>query len=88
MNKGLLGRKTVHDHVSVGLGKGADLSSLDGADAHCQALAGAVGAGGHSWRAYLSTSGEDVVNAWDRPGTRPWMNAKGVQVATVAELHS
>src|SRR5580700_10266527 len=32
--------------TSVGLGKGGDLGGLAGADAHCQALAAAVGAGG------------------------------------------
>ena len=37
--------------TSVGLGKGADLSGLTGADAHCQALATAVGAGNHAWHA-------------------------------------
>src|SRR4029078_12672799 len=41
--------------TSVGLGKGGDLGGLVGADAHCQALAAAVGAGGHTWHAYLST---------------------------------
>jgi hypothetical protein len=75
--------------TSVGLGKGADLGGLEGADAHCQALADAVGAGERNWSAYLSTSGEGAVNARDRIGTGPWMNAKGVQVAAnVAELHS
>src|SRR6476660_780898 len=34
--------------ASVGMGKGGDLSGLAGADAHCQALAAAVGAGGHT----------------------------------------
>src|ERR1700676_2387312 len=37
-----------------GLGKGGDLGGLAGADAHCQALAQAQGAGDHTWRAYLS----------------------------------
>src|SRR5258708_2051297 len=32
--------------TSVGLGKGGDLGGLAGADAHCQALAAAVGPGG------------------------------------------
>ena len=31
--------------TSVGLGNGADLGGLAGADAHCQSLAEAVGAG-------------------------------------------
>jgi len=37
--------------TSVGLGKGANLGGLEGADAHCQTLATAVGAGGHTWHA-------------------------------------
>ena len=40
---------------SAGSGKGADLGGLDGADKICQALAQAVGVGGRTWRAYLST---------------------------------
>src|SRR5467141_1467246 len=77
--------------TSVGLGKGADLSGLTGADAHCQALATAVGAGNHAWHAYLSTQamgGQPAVNARDRIGQGPWVNAKGQQIAAnVAELH-
>jgi hypothetical protein len=78
--------------TSVGSGKGADLGGLTGADAHCQALATAAGAGGRTWRAYLSTTAagsQPVVNAKDRIGSGPWANAKGVIVATsVADLHS
>jgi len=74
---------------SVGSGKGADFGGLDGADKHCQALAQAVGAGGRTWRAYLSASGAKAVNAKDRIGAGPWKNVKGVTVATsVADLHS
>ena len=55
-------------------------------------LADAVGAGGKTWRAYLSTvaaDGRPAVNARDRIGSGPWVNAKGVTVATsVADLHS
>ena len=43
--------------TSAGPGKGGDLGGLDGADAHCQALAQAAGAGGKTWRAYLSDTG-------------------------------
>jgi hypothetical protein len=68
--------------TSVGLGKGGDLGGLAGADAHCQALASAVGAGNRTWRAYLSTQGEGAVNARDRIGTGPWANSKGVIMAT------
>ena len=42
--------------TSVGLGKGADLGGLAGADRHCQALAQAAGSTGKTWQAYLSTS--------------------------------
>jgi hypothetical protein len=42
--------------TSVGPGKGGDLGGLAGADAHCQQLAAAVGAGYRTWRAYLSTN--------------------------------
>lgn len=77
--------------TSTGMGKGADLGGLAGADAHCQQLAEAAGAGGHTWRAYLSTSataGQPAVNARDRIGKGPWQNAKGVVVANdVAHLH-
>jgi hypothetical protein len=74
--------------TSAGPGKGADLGGLDGADRHCQALAQAAGAGGKTWRAYLSTQGANAVNAKDRIGRGPWQNAKGAVVAKdVADLH-
>ena len=66
--------------TSAGSDKGADLDGLAGADKHCQALAEAVGAGNHTWRAYLSTTaadGKPAVNARDRIGKGPWKNAKG-----------
>ena len=73
---------------SAGSGMGGDLGGLAGADKHCQTLAAKAGAGGRTWRAYLSTSMPDV-NARDRIGTGPWHNAKGTQIASnVAELHS
>jgi len=72
--------------TSAGSGKGGDLGGIAGADAHCSALAKAAGAGNRQWRAYLST---DTVHAKDRIGAGPWVNAKGVTVATsVADLHS
>ena len=75
--------------TSMGPGKGADLGGLAGADAHCQQLAGSVGAGAKTWHAYLSTQGQGAVNARDRIGKGPWKNAKGVVIATsVADLHS
>lgn len=78
--------------TSRGLGGGGDLGGLAGADAHCQALAKAEGAGDHTWRAYLSTSAtanQPAVNARDRIGTGPWYNAEGLLIAAnVEELHS
>jgi hypothetical protein len=78
--------------TSVGKGNGADLGGLDGADAHCQALARAAGSTRTGWRAYLSTTapgGDAGVNARDRIGRGPWQNAKGVVVAKgVDDLHS
>jgi hypothetical protein len=78
--------------TSVGSGDGANLGGLAGADRHCQTLAAAAGAGGATWRAYLSVApagGQAAIHARDRIGTGPWSNAKGVQVAmSVADLHS
>ncbi len=75
--------------TSTGSGKGADFGGLTGADRLCQTLAAAVGAGGKTWRAYLSTQGAGAVNAKDRIGDGPWQNAKGVVVAkNNAELHA
>jgi hypothetical protein len=85
--------------TSVGLGKGGDLGGLAGADAHCQALAAAVGAGNRTWHAYLSTQarpGQPAVNARDRIGTGPWYNYSFAQLGqpqnaiisqNLAELH-
>jgi len=42
--------------TSAGSGRGADLGGLAGADRICQSLAQAAGAGGRTWRAYLSAS--------------------------------
>src|SRR6266567_6591842 len=78
--------------TSVGPGKGADLGGLEGADQYCQQLAQRHGAGGKTWRAYLSTQpadGKPAVNARDRIGSGPWQNFKGTVVATsVDDLHS
>ncbi len=76
--------------TSVGSGKGGDLGGLDGADAHCQKLAAAVGAGKRQWRAYLSAeaAGKRGVSARDRIGKGPWYNAKGVLIAeNLTDLH-
>jgi hypothetical protein len=78
--------------TSAGLGKGADLGGLEGADRQCQTLAQNAGAGGKTWRAYLSTQAVDgatAVNARDRIGRGPWQNFKGEAVAkSVDDLHS
>ena len=78
--------------TSNGVGNGANLGGLAGADNHCQTLAQATGAGAKTWRAYLSTQaadGQPAVNARDRIGKGPWQNTKGVVIAKdVAELHS
>ncbi len=77
--------------TSAGSGKGADLGGLEGADRHCQQLAQAAGAGGKTWRAYLSTQamgGQPAVNARDRIGRGPWQNAKAEVIAkSVEDLH-
>ena len=79
--------------TSVGKGDGANLGGLDGADAHCKALADAANVAlpaGRTWHAYLSAVGTDgkPINARDRIGAGPWHNAKGAQIAaTVADLH-
>ncbi|MGL4495920.1 MAG: lectin [Beijerinckiaceae bacterium] len=65
-------------------GKGADLGGIEGADRHCQTLAAAVGAGGKTWRAYLSTQavgGATAQNARDRIGKGPYVNSRGVEIA-------
>ena len=78
--------------TSAGSGDGANLGGLEGADAHCETLAAAQGAGGMGWMAYLSTIAEDgsaAVNARDRIGAGPWHNQAGVMVANdVDDLHS
>jgi hypothetical protein len=72
-------------------GQGADFGGLAGADAYCQKLASAAGAGDKTWRAYLSTTpegGKPAVNARDRIGRGPWLNAKGLMMAaSVDDLH-
>ena len=77
--------------TSNGIGNGGNLGGLAGADNQCQTLAQAAGAGGKTWRAYLSTqeaSGTPAVHARDRIGKGPWQNSKGTVIAKdVAELH-
>jgi hypothetical protein len=77
--------------TSRGMGNGANLGGLAGADKHCQTLAAAAGAGARTWRAYLSATAFQTtlqVNARDRIGRGPWYNAKGELIAaSVEELH-
>ena len=77
--------------TSTGIGNGANLGGLAGADNYCQTLVQAAGAGAKTWHAYLSTQaadGKPAVNARDRIGKGPWQNSKGVVIAKdVADLH-
>ena len=76
--------------TSVGMGEGANLGGLEGADAHCVALAEAAGSTGRTWRAYLSTQVTEGrgISARDRIGSGPWYNATGELIAVdVDQLH-
>jgi hypothetical protein len=76
--------------TSVGMGNGADLGGLEGADAHCMKLAEAAGTTGRTWRAYLSTQVKESrgISARDRIGSGPWYNAHGELIAVdVDQLH-
>jgi len=78
--------------TSTGRGFGGNLAGLAGADDICRQRAVAVGRGDRRWRAYLSAPAAGdapAVNARDRIGRGPWVNAHGVQIAaSVDELHS
>jgi hypothetical protein len=77
--------------TSVGKGNGADLGGLEGADAHCGALAKAAGSTVTNWRAYLSTTlpGGDAGVSARSIGRGPWHNPKGHGcVKNVDDLHS
>lgn len=75
--------------TSQGSGDGGNLGGLEGADAICQNLAESVDQGHLTWRAYLSTQGENAVNARDRIGPGPWFNANGYRVgADPDNVHS
>lgn len=66
--------------------RSGDFGGIAGADAYCQGLADAAGAGDRIWRAYMSTASED---ARDRIGDGPWFDALGTRVAdSVASLHA
>jgi hypothetical protein len=76
--------------TSKGLGDGANLGGIAGADYHCQQLAAAVGSQ-RTFYAYLSTrpgNGVTTLHGKDRIGAGPFYNAKGTLVAKdVADLH-
>ncbi|OLC51000.1 MAG: hypothetical protein AUH43_03700 [Acidobacteria bacterium 13_1_40CM_65_14] len=71
-----------------------NLGGLRGADALCQSLAAAAGAGAKTWRAYLSVerdadNSNRPTDARSRIGNGPWANVNGVVVARdLAELHA
>jgi len=80
--------------VSSSTSNTGNLGGLRGADARCQTLAAAVGAGGRTWRAYLSVerdadNGNQPTDARSRIGSGPWLNARGAPVAgDIAQLHA
>ena len=79
--------------VSSATNATGNLGGLAGADGRCQSLAAAVGAGGRTWRAYLSVERDPAtgqpVDARSRIGNGPWVNAAGVTVAqNLTELHA
>jgi hypothetical protein len=77
--------------TSTGRGFGGNLGGLAGADALCRQRAAAAGRGDRLWRAYLSappSADAPAVNARDRIGRGPWVNARGIQIAaSVEDLH-
>ncbi|MCW8945766.1 MAG: hypothetical protein OQL27_13425 [Sedimenticola sp.] len=94
----LIGTATLHAEdrpmgffvTSTGMGNGANLGGLEGADAYCKKLATAAGAGERDWKAYLSTEeeGKRGVSARSRIGNGPWYNAHGILIAAnLTELH-
>jgi hypothetical protein len=59
-----------------------NLGGLAGADAICDTLATAAGAGNRTWRAYLSAENNGTpIHARERIGTGPWYNADGEMLA-------
>jgi hypothetical protein len=69
--------------TSTGLGKGADLGGITGADEHCQRLGTAAGAGDKTWRAYLSTNAAGGARSTPVIASEGalWQNFKGEIVA-------
>jgi hypothetical protein len=71
-----------------------NLGGLRGADATCQQLAAAAGAGDLTWRAYLSAerdpdNNNNPTDARTRIGNGPWVNVNGATIGTSSsDLHS
>ena len=89
-SQGALAQDMTFFITSVGLGNGGDLGGIEGADAHCQALAESAGAGDRTWRAYLGTEREGGrgTDARSRIGEGPWHNANGDLIAEdLDQLH-
>jgi hypothetical protein len=64
-----------------------NLGGLMGADMRCQRLATAIGAGGKTWRAYLSAM-TPPTNARDRIGDGPYYNSAGALLSMTKDaLH-
>lgn len=85
---------TLSFFVSSDTSATANLGGLAGADARCQRLADAAGAGDRTFRAYLSverdpSNGGAPTHARDRIGKGPWYNARGALVAdNIDALHA
>ena len=89
-SQGALAQDMTFFITSEGLGNGGDLGGIEGADAHCQALAEAAGAGDKTWHAYLGTETEGGrgIDARSRIGEGPWHNANGDLIAeNLDQLH-
>ena len=88
------GTATMSFFVTSATSGTGNLGGLRGADAICQNLAAAVGAGSKTWRAYLSVerdpdNGNGVTHARSRIGNGPWVNAGGATIAAdLAALHA
>src|SRR2546425_1531593 len=78
--------------TSAGSGNGANLGGLAGADAICQRLAAAVGAGSKMWRGHLRTGGRGEpppLHARGPNSRGPWENAQSGGLAQNTDgLHS
>jgi hypothetical protein len=86
-------RSTMSFFVTSSKSPTGNIGGLIGADYLCQNLGTAAGAGNKIWKAYLSVerdadNGNRPTDARSRIGNGPWLNAKGVMVASnLTELH-